>query len=174
MLPLHAAGRTEGFALGEPPAPYGSKQESSSGNSRSKSLTVYFCCGGTVWRRFIGLPLSQPKVDPRRRTECLGLRHYIPMTANSVSRIVMYVSEVNDAYRRENAILRTLLLEQGLSQRKLASELRKRQRTLQAKESSEQTLKRVVSEALDFLAKQDAAVLALLEDRIEDDHSKMH
>jgi glucose-6-phosphate-specific signal transduction histidine kinase len=86
----------------------------------------------------------------------------------------MYVSEVNDAYRRENAILRTLLLEQGLSQRKLASELRKRQRTLQAKESSEQTLKRVVSEALDFLAKQDAAVLALLEDRIEDDHSKMH
>lgn len=26
----------------------------------------------------------------------------------------MYVSEVNDAYRRENAILRILLLEQGL------------------------------------------------------------
>ena len=96
------------------------------------------------------------------------------MNADSISRFVMYVSEVNDAYRRENAILRTLLLEHGLSQRKLASELRKRRRKLQIREASEQTLNRVASEALDFLAKQDAAVLALLEDRIEGDPSKMH
>lgn len=85
----------------------------------------------------------------------------------------MYVSEVNDAYRRENAILRILLLEQGLSQRKIDAELRKRLRKLKVLESSEQTLKRVASETLDFLAKQDAAALALLEDRIETDHSKM-
>ncbi len=86
----------------------------------------------------------------------------------------MYVSEVNDAYKRENAILRSLLLEQGLSQRKLSSELRKRRRKLQILESSEQTLKRVASETLDFLEKRDASEFALLEDRIEADPSKMH
>lgn len=85
----------------------------------------------------------------------------------------MYVSEVNDAYKRENAILRILLLEQGLSQRKISLELRKRLRKLKVLESSEQTLKRVALETLDFLAKEDAAALALLEDRIETDHSKM-
>ena len=86
----------------------------------------------------------------------------------------MYVSEVNDAYKRENAILRSLLLEHGLSQRKLDSELRKRLRKLKVLESSEQTLKRVASETLDFLMKQDADALASLEDRIEGDPSKMH
>lgn len=54
------------------------------------------------------------KVDPKQQTKYSGGRHYSQMNANSVSRIVMYVSEVNDAYRRENAILRILLLEQGL------------------------------------------------------------
>jgi len=119
-------------------------------------------------------PSCRSRVDPKQRTRYLEVRHYIRMTANSVSKIVMYVSEVNDAYRRENAILRTLLLEQGLSQRKISAELRKRRRKLQIRESSERTLKRVASEALDFLEKQDAAALALLEDRIEADHSKMH
>ena len=95
------------------------------------------------------------------------------MDKRLVGDVIGKVFEVGDAYRRENAILRTLLLEQGLSRRKIDAELRKHLRRQKIQELAFETLERVSSALADFFEKNDADLKQQLVGHLKIDRSKM-
>jgi uncharacterized membrane protein YccC len=88
--------------------------------------------------------------------------------------VIGKVFEIGEAHRRENAILRTLLLEQGLSGRKIDAELRKRLRQQKVRELAAETLERVSSKLADYFEKHDAVTKEQIISRVEKDRSRMN
>jgi hypothetical protein len=86
---------------------------------------------------------------------------------------VVSIFEYGAQYRQENRILRELLLEQGLSQRKIDTRLRKRLHKLKIEELACETLERV-SRVLEGLIQEIDLPEESIKTLVEKNRSKMH
>ncbi len=96
------------------------------------------------------------------------------MSVELIGAILGKISEVVAAYKRENAILRTLLQDAGLSSRQISGEIRKRLRRRKILEPAEKTLARIYVEISGLILRHDEDQAQTIKDHLETDHSKMN
>jgi hypothetical protein len=88
--------------------------------------------------------------------------------------IVARLFEMSEAYRNENMILRSLLQERGLSEKRIDKELQKRLKREGSVELAFETLQKAARVVEDWMNEGETISEDLIKKLAEKDHSKMH